>query len=61
MKVKDHDSDEEPSEQPVSQFQKDKDDLEGAPTIPAHEISPAAFIFNPTEEEQQQILFQEKP
>jgi len=35
-------------------------DLENAPVIPDSEISPAAFIFNQTEEEQQQILFEEK-
>jgi hypothetical protein len=36
------------------------EDLESAPTIHPNEISPAAFIFTQSEEEQQQILFQEK-
>ncbi len=36
----------------LTQREKDEIDLEGAPTIPDNEISPAAFIFNQTEEEQ---------
>jgi hypothetical protein len=30
------------------------------PVVPRHELSPASFIFAQTEEEQQQILFEEK-
>jgi len=35
-------------------------ELEHASVIPDSEISPAAFIFNQTEEEKQQIIFEEK-
>ena len=35
----------------LTQREKDEIDLENAPTIPDNEISPAAFIFNQTEEE----------
>jgi hypothetical protein len=38
----------------------DMADLDSAPVIPRSECSPAAFIFAQTEEEQQQILFEEK-
>ena len=70
VKIKDHDSDgeegdikEEDVENSVtqmSQYEKEKAELEAAPTISRHEISPAAFIFAQTEEERQQILFEEK-
>jgi len=44
----------------LSQYEKDVADLESAEVIPDSEVSPAAFIFQQTEEEQQQILFEEK-
>jgi hypothetical protein len=66
-KVKDHHSDGEGDETPedkkgnkLTPYQQEIADLENAPVIPDSEISPAAFIFSQTEEEQQQILFEEK-
>jgi hypothetical protein len=44
----------------MTQYEKDVADLESAEVIPDSEVSPAAFIFQQTEEEQQQILFEEK-
>jgi hypothetical protein len=44
----------------MTQRQQEVFDLEAAPVIPDSEVSPAAFIFTPTEEEAQQILFEEK-
>ena len=38
-------------DQPLSQFEKDKAELESAQCISRHEYSPAAFIFSPTQEE----------
>ena len=35
----------------LSKYEQEKLELENAPVIPDHEISPAAFIFNQTEEE----------
>jgi hypothetical protein len=65
-KVKDHGSDDEGEEDventvaELSQYEKEMAELEAAPTISRHEISPAAFIFAQTDEERQQILFEEK-
>ena len=47
-------------DRPLSKYEMDKADLESAPVISRSEMSPAAFIFAPSEEEQQQILFEEK-
>lgn len=44
----------------LTKRQQEQFDLESAEVIPDSEISPAAFIFTPTEEESQQILFEEK-
>lgn len=44
----------------MTQYEKDVADLESAEVIPDSEVSPAAFVFQQTEEEQQQILFEEK-
>lgn len=56
--IKDHGSDDEGESQPtdkkgrvLSKFEQEVADLESAPVIPDSEISPAAFIFTPTEEE----------
>lgn len=37
----------------LTQYEQEKLELENAPVIPDSEISPAAFIFNQTEEEKQ--------
>lgn len=58
-KIKDHGSDDEgENDQPtdkkgraLSKYEQEVADLESAPVIPDSEISPAAFIFAPTEEE----------
>ena len=47
-------------DRPMSQYEIEKAELESAQVIPDSEVSPAAFIFSPTDEEQQQILFEEK-
>ena len=44
----------------LSQYEREKAELEAAPVMPDSEISPAAFIFATTTEEQQQIIFEEK-
>ena len=40
-------------DRPLSEWEREKADLESAEVIPDSEISPAAFIFTATEEEQQ--------
>lgn len=39
-------------DKPLSKYEMDKAELETAPVIPRSEMSPAAFIFAQTEEEQ---------
>ena len=39
-------------DKPLSKYEMDKADLESAPCISRAEMSPAAFIFAPSEEEQ---------
>ena len=63
QKVKDDDIEqaEDKKDRPLTQWEKEKAELDRAPVMPQSEMSPAAFIFATTDEEQQQILFEEKP
>jgi len=47
-------------DRPLSKHEQEKIELESTPAIPLSEVSPAAFIFTPTEQEQQSIVFEEK-
>ena len=47
-------------DRPLTQHEIESAELENTPVISRSEVSPAAFVFAPTEEEKQQIVFKEK-
>ena len=47
-------------DRPLTDYQVKKNELADTPAIPDSECSPAAFIFAQTDEEKQQIVFEEQ-